>query len=101
MPVKKKNRQLSMCMDFRNLNNGYPKDDFPFPVIELMINSTIGHEPLSFMDCTIGYNQIRMAVQDQEVTTFRIPKGVFCYKVMPFGLKNAEATYQRQCKQFW
>ena len=47
------------------------------------------------MDCTTGYNQIQMAPEDQEATAFRTPKGIFCYKVMPFGLKNAGATYQR------
>ena len=60
-----------------------------------MIDSTTGHEALSFMDCTAGYNQIQMAPEDQEATAFRTPKGIFCYKVMPFGLKNARATYQR------
>jgi len=47
------------------------------------------------MDCTAGYNQIQMAPEDQEATAFRKPKGIFCYKVMSFGLKNAGATYQR------
>ena len=60
-----------------------------------MIDSTTGHEALSFMDCTAGYNQIQVAPEDQEATAFRTPKGIFCYKVMPFGLKNAGATYQR------
>jgi len=60
-----------------------------------MIDSTIGHEALSFMDCTAGYNQLLVAPEDQEATTFRTPKGIFCYKVIPFGLKNTEATYQR------
>jgi len=54
-----------------------------------MIDSTTGHEALSFMDCTVGYNQILMALEDQEATAFHTPKGIFCYKVMPFGLKNA------------
>jgi len=60
-----------------------------------MIDFTTGHEALSFMDCTVGYNQIQMAPEDEEATTFRTPKGIFCYKVMPFGLTNARATYQR------
>ena len=59
-----------------------------------MIDSTTRHEALSFMDCIAGYNQIQMAPVDQEAPTFRTPKGIFYYKVMPFGLKNAGATYQ-------
>jgi len=81
--------------DFRDLNEACPKDDFPLLVTELMIESTTGHEALSFMDCTAGYNQIQMAPEDQEATAFRTPKGIFCYKVMPFSLKNARQTYQR------
>ena len=60
-----------------------------------MIDFTTGHEALSFMDHTAGYNQIQMAPEDQEATVFRTPKGIFCHKVMPFGLKNARATYQK------
>ena len=60
-----------------------------------MVDATTGHEALSFMDRSSGYNQIRMAPQDEEFPAFRTPKGIYCYKVMPFGLKNAGATYQR------
>jgi len=95
MPVRKKNRQLRICVDFRDLSDACPKDNFPLPVTELMLDSTTGHEPLSFMDCTARYNQILMASEDQEVTAFCTPKGIFRYKVMPFELKNTGATYQR------
>ena len=60
-----------------------------------MVDTTAGYELLSFMDAYSGYNQIFMHVADQEHTSFRTDKGVYCYKVMPFGLKNAGATYQR------
>jgi len=60
-----------------------------------MIDSTTGHEPLSFMDFTTISNQIQMALEDEEATAFRTPKGIFCYKMIPFILKNAGATYQR------
>ncbi|KAM1500222.1 hypothetical protein ACFX10_022814 [Malus domestica] len=60
-----------------------------------MVDATTGHEALSFMDGSSGYNQICMALKDEELTAFRTPKGIYCYKVMPFGLKNAGATYQR------
>ncbi|KAG9450556.1 hypothetical protein H6P81_010521 [Aristolochia fimbriata] len=66
------------------------KDHFPLPITELMVDATTGHEALSFMDGSSGYNQIRMDPKDEELTAFRTPKGIFCYKVMPFGLKNAE-----------
>ncbi|KAG9450555.1 hypothetical protein H6P81_010520 [Aristolochia fimbriata] len=93
--VKKKNGQIWVCVDFRDLNKACPKDDFPLPITEIMVDATMGHEALSFMDGSSGYNQIRMDPKDEELTTFRTPKGIFCYKVMPFGLKNAGATYQR------
>jgi len=60
-----------------------------------MVDATTGHEAMSFMDGSSGYNQIRMSLKDEEYTAFRTPKGIYCYKVMPFGLKNAGATYQR------
>ena len=88
VPVRKKNGQLRIYADFRDLNNACPKDDFPLPVTEHMINTTAGHKALSFMDCTAGYNQIQMVLKDQDTTTFRAPKGIFYYKVMPLGLKN-------------
>ncbi|KAG9439903.1 hypothetical protein H6P81_020068 [Aristolochia fimbriata] len=95
VPVKKKNGQIRVCVDFRDLNKACPKDDFPLPITELMVDATTGHEALSFMDGSSGYNQIRMDPKDEEKTAFRTPKGIFCYKVMSFGLKNAGATYQR------
>jgi len=82
-------------VDFWDLHDACRKDDFPLPMTELMIDSTTGHEALSFIYCMAGYNQIQMVLEDEEATAFRISKGIFCYKVMPFGLKNAGATYQR------
>ncbi|XP_057246772.1 uncharacterized protein LOC130589519 [Beta vulgaris subsp. vulgaris] len=101
VPIRKENGQLRVCVDFRDLNEACPKDDFPLPVTEIMIDATTGHEALSFMDCTAGYNQIHMAPEDQEATAFRTPKGIFCYKVMPFGLKNAGAMYQRAMQKIF
>ncbi|KAG9450316.1 hypothetical protein H6P81_010281 [Aristolochia fimbriata] len=95
VPVKKKTGQIRACVDFRDLNKACPKDDFPLPITELMVDATTGYEALSFMDGSSGYNQIRMDPKDEELTAFLTPKGIFCYKVMPFGLKNAGATYQR------
>ena len=66
-----------------------------------MVDATTGHEALSFMDSSSGYNQIRMNPKDEELTTFRTPKGIYCYKVMPFGLKNVGATYQRAMQKIF
>ena len=95
VPVRKKNNQLRICVDFRDLNDACPKDDFPLPVTKLMIDSTIEHEVLSFMDCTGGCNKIQMAPKDEEATALHTPKGIFYYKVMPLGLKIVGATNQR------
>ncbi|KAM1024584.1 hypothetical protein EV2_038916 [Malus domestica] len=77
------------------------ENDFPLPIIEIMVDATTGHEALSFMDGSSRYNQIRMALENKELTAFRTPKGIYCYKVMPFGLKNAEATYQRAMQKIF
>ena len=84
-----------MCVDFTDLNKACPKDSYPLPRIDQLVDSTAGHRLLSFMDAFSGYNQIRMDEVDQEKTSFVTSQGLFCYKVMPFGLKNAGATYQR------
>jgi hypothetical protein len=87
-----------MCIDFTNLNKHCPKDHFPLPRIDQIVDSTAGCERLSFLDAYSGYNQIRMKVEDEEKMAFIMPYGVFCYMTMPFVLKNASATYQR-CMQ--
>ncbi|KAM1857639.1 hypothetical protein ACFX14_007725 [Malus domestica] len=84
-----------MCVDYTDLNKGCPKDSFPLPLIDRLIDSTAGCELLSFMDAYSGYNQILMNHLNQEHTAFTTDMGLYCYKVMPFGLKNAGATYQR------
>ena len=93
--VPKKNGKVRICIDFRDLNKATPKDDYPLPNIDLLIDSTAGHAMFSFMDGYSGYNQIKLAARDQSKTSFTTPWGTFCYTVMPFGLKNAGATYQR------
>ena len=84
-----------MCVDYRDLNKASPKDDFPLPHIDILVDNTANHALLSFMDGYAGYNQILMAEEDMEKTTFITPWGTYCYTVMSFGLKNAGATYQR------
>ena len=95
VPVPKKNGKVRMCVDYRDLNRASPKDDFPLPHIDVLVDNTAQHSFFSFMDGFSGYNQIKMAPEDMEKTTFITLWGTFCYKVMPFGLKNAGATYQR------
>ena len=88
-----------MCIDFTTLNKHCPKDHFPLPRIDQIIDSTAGCEHLSFLDAYSGYNQIRLKVEDQDKTAFITPYGVYCYQTMPFGLKNAGATYQRMMQK--
>ena len=98
VPVPKKDGKFHMCIDCRDLNKASPKDDFPLPHIDMLVDSTAKFKIFSFMDEFSGYNQIRMAPEDMEKTTFITPWGTFCYRVMPFGLKNAGAMYQRAMK---
>ncbi|XP_065623716.1 uncharacterized protein LOC136065020 [Quercus suber] len=93
--VKKANGKWRMCVDFIDLNKACPKDSYPLPRIDQLVDSTARHKLLSFLDAFSGYNQIRMDEVDQEKTSFITSQGLFCYEVMPFGLKNAGATYQR------
>ena len=91
--VPKKEGNVRVCVDFRDLNKASPNDDFPLPQIDMLVESMVGHSMLSFMDGFFGYNQILMAPEDMEKTFFITKWGTYCYRVMPFGLKNAGATY--------
>ena len=82
--MPKKDGKVRMCVDFQDLNKASPKDDFPLPYIALLL----------VMDGFLAYNQIKMGREDMEKTSFITPWGTYCYKVMPFGFKNACATYQ-------
>ncbi|KAL5816291.1 hypothetical protein ACOSQ3_024669 [Xanthoceras sorbifolium] len=84
-----------MCVDFTDLNKACPKDCFPLSRIDQLVDFTSGHQLLSFMDAYLRYNQVRMLEPDEDKTAFIIDSGMYCYKVMVFGLKNVEATYQR------
>ena len=92
--VKKANDKWRLCIDFTDVNRACPKDRFPLPRIDLIVDATVGHELLSFMDAFSGYNHINMDPDDQEKTSFVTGQGTYCYRVMPFGLKNVGATYQ-------
>ena len=89
--------KLRVCIDFRDLNRTTPKDEYPMPIADMLINDASGHKVISFLDGNAGYNQIFMAEEDLSKTAFRCPGflGLFEWTVMTFGLKNAGATYQR------
>lgn len=95
MLVAKKDGKVRKCIDFRELNKANAKDNFPLPHIDVLVDNMVGHEMMSFMDGFSGYNQIKITPEDVEKTSFITPWGTFCYKVMPFGLKNTRTTYQR------
>ena len=93
--VKKKNGKWRVCMDFTDLNKACPKDPFSMPWIDQLVDATVGHLRMGFLDAFQGYHHIPLALEDQEKTTFVTPTGNYHYKVMSFGLKNAGSTYQR------
>ena len=92
--MKKKTGKWHVCVDFTDLNKACPNDPFPMPRIDQLVDATVGHPQMSFLDAFQGYHQIPLAAEDQEKTVFVTPVGNYHYKVMPFGLKNAGSTYQ-------
>ena len=93
--VKKKSGKWRVCVDFMDLNKACPKDPFPMPKIDQLVNATVGHPRMSFLDAFQGYHQIPLALDDQEKTAFVTSIGNYHYQVMPFSLKNVGSTYQR------
>ena len=93
--VPKKENKWRVCVDYTDLNDACPKDSFPLPRIDQIVDASAGHGMLSFLDAFSGYHQIPMHPPDAEKTSFITPRGLYCYNVMPFGLKNARATYLR------
>ena len=93
--VRKKNGKWRVCVDFTNLNKACPKDHFPMPWIDQLVDATVGHPRMNFLDTFQGYHQIPLALGDQEKTAFVTPTRNYHYKVMFFGLKNAGSIYQK------
>ena len=84
-----------MCIDYTDLNQVFPKDAYPFSNIDCLVHGAAGHRTLSFLDAYSGYNQIKMDLVDEDKTVFITESANHYYKVIPFGFKNAETTYQR------
>lgn len=99
--IKKANEKWWMCVDFTNLNKTYPKNSYPLPHIDQLVDMTDGHELLTFMDTFLEYNQIQMAPKDEKKTSFITDRDLFCYKIMSFSLKNIGATYQWLVNKFF
>jgi hypothetical protein len=95
VPVRKKNGEIRLCVDFRNLNKCSRKDNYPLPKMEHILQKVSGSKVMSFIDGFSGYNQIVVHPDDREKTAFTTPWGTFMYEKMPFGLMNAGATFQR------
>jgi hypothetical protein len=96
--VEKKNTgKIRVCIDFRNLNIATPKNEYPMPIADMLINNASGHRVIIFLDGNAGYNQIFIAKEDMSKMAFCCPNfiGLFEWVVMTFGLKKAGTTYQR------
>jgi len=89
-----------MCVDYTDLNRACPKDAYTLPNIDKLVDNSFGYKLLSFMDACSGYNQILMAEEDKQKTTFMSESGNYYFNVMPFSLRNAKATYQRMMNKF-
>ena len=87
--------ESAWTLDFTDLNKACLKGPFPMPQIDQLMDATIGHPRMSFLDAFQGYHQMPLTLSDQEKTAFVTPIGNYHYKMMPFGLKNVGSTYQR------
>ena len=92
--VPKNNGKFKICVDYRELNKATLKDYFPLPFIDQVLDTLVGRKYFSFLDGFNGYNQIQIAPEDQDKTTFICPSGTYAYRVLPVGLNNAPATFQ-------
>ena len=92
MVVPKKDEKWCVCVDYSNLNDAYPKDTFPLPRIDQIVDAIASHQLLCFLNAYFGYNQILMFSHDSKNIAFITPTEMYCYNLMPFGLKNARAS---------
>jgi hypothetical protein len=95
VPIRKKNGEIRLCVDFRNLNRSPLKDNYPLPKMDHVLEKVVGANMMSMIDGFSGYNQIAVHEDDKQNTVFTTLWGTFMYDKMPFGLMNAGATFQR------
>jgi hypothetical protein len=93
--IYKKQSTIRVCVDYRDINKSFPKNNFPTPFVDQIVDDCAGSEIFSLMDGFSGYNQINIVPADQHKTNFICPWGTFSYQKLPFGLKNVGATFQR------
>jgi hypothetical protein len=93
--VKKVNGKWRMCIDFTDLNKACPKDEFPLPRIDSLVDAAASLELMSLLECYLGYHQIWMRKEDEPKISFITPSGTYCYLRMPEGLKNAGGSFNR------
>jgi hypothetical protein len=95
VPVRKKNGEIRLCVDFRNLNRSSKKENYPLPKMEHILQRVIGASSMSMIDGFSGYNQICVLPENREKTAFTTPWGTFMYSKIPFGLMNSGETFQQ------
>jgi hypothetical protein len=96
--VQKKSGKWRVCIDFTSLNKACPKDNFPLPRIDKIVDSAAGYKVMSLLDCFSGYHQIYIKEEDKASTSFITPFGTYCFVRMPEGLKNVGSTFSRHTK---
>lgn len=95
VPVKKKNKDIQLCVDFRDLNQASLKDHYPLPSMEQLLSTVVGSKMFSMLDGFLGYNQVLVKPEDQHKMTFTTKWETFAYQKMPFGLSNVNTNFQR------
>jgi hypothetical protein len=94
VPIRKKNEDIQICIDFRNLNKASEKDNFPLPPMEQILQAVSGYEMMPFLDGFFGYIQFLVQPNDRLKTTFKTKLGTYAYQKIPFDLVNADTTFQ-------
>jgi hypothetical protein len=95
VPVRKKNGEIRLCVDFRNLNKSYKKDNYPLPNMEQILQRVTCASRFSMIDGFFGYNQVSLLPEDRDNTSFTTPWGTLMYDKIPFGLMNVGETFHR------
>jgi hypothetical protein len=94
VPVNKKQGTIRICVDYRDINKSFPKDNYPTPFVDQTVDDCVESEIFSLMKGFSSYNQINILLADRQKTDFIFPWGTVTYQKLPFGLKNVDATFQ-------